>query len=337
MKQKSKTAFALSIIFVFALFLVANLSFAAEWGGWEITYPWNPPEPNLPEYVKYIYQFSFWVGAFLAVIVIIIGGIEWSSAAANPQLKAAAKNKITRSIIGLLALLSIYIILNTINPDLVKLKEVQIKDYTTGDGSGVNNESSVYQELLSGKFEYKINGSNIAGNIANGGIKGLPTNASGEYAGLKETYFSKENTLPNESSEPCECFGGWTGGEKCGTYCFHACRRLIPDNNRIYGTISNIGPSNTSLCPDYGAKGDVIKCSCYESFEDNFSQVETFPLPDGTCECQVDIGDTPPSCWSENHEFCVDYCKRVKGFKFGYTSGCAEGKGRDAIYCTCIK
>lgn len=133
-----KKAIIILVLFVFIasfIFLTTESSFAsnAEWGGWEITYPWNPPEPNLPQYIKYIYQISFWIGAFLAVIMIIIGGIEWSGAAANPQLKAAAKDKITRSIIGLLALFSIYIVLRTINPDLVRLKDQLPPGVNAGD------------------------------------------------------------------------------------------------------------------------------------------------------------------------------------------------------------
>lgn len=298
---------------------------------WELDYPWNPPKPNLPEYINYIYKFSFWVGAFLAIIMIIIGGIEWSGAAANPQLKAAAKNKITRSIIGLITLFSIFIILNTINPDLTSLKD--LKDITTSEeGEGILGE------LKKGIFKYKIDGNDIETEIAKGKIEGLPQKDENDkrYSKIIGVYFSVK-PLSGESDEPCECQAEYVDSNTtyCGNYCFHVCRRFIsgPDNidGHLYGTINGArcGPWNNFDTP----KGDVVECNCYEAFNDTFSETKTFRVDDA-CECS---GDQTPLCYNKDHDFCMDYCKRVENYKFGYTSFCEEQGDQDTVMCTCIK
>ncbi|MDD5606611.1 MAG: hypothetical protein PHN37_01990 [Candidatus Pacebacteria bacterium] len=385
MKKRNKIIFALSILFVFALFFIFNLSFAADWGGWEVTYPWNPPEPNLPQYIKYVYQISFWVGAFLAVIMIIIGGIEWSGAAANPQLKAAAKNKITRSIIGLLALFSIYIILNTVNPDLVRLKDIVIKEPTTSQ----SEENKIKQELMAGNFVYTANGIAIANSIKKGktGSMGntfdLPVNGSGEYAKLltralcsppDADEFKNFNCTAGIPMEVCECQGGEGGVQNsCGNFCMASCKKYHGDSEKIYGLIApkdratgGLPSECTKLNHAHG--GDPVACSCYEAYEDSFSSVQTFqldlPSGDNPAICLCDNAGTTaayfkgkygiekfPECRSETHDFCMDYCKRLKGYKFGYTSACEADYAYEAGYytghgpdhaqftprCTCVK
>ncbi|MDD5551561.1 MAG: hypothetical protein PHI88_00105 [Candidatus Pacebacteria bacterium] len=383
MKKRNKIIFALSILFVFALFFIFNLSFAADWGGWEVTYPWNPPEPNLPEYIKYVYQFSFWVGAFLAVIMIIIGGIEWSGAAANPQLKAAARDKITRSIIGLLALFSIYIVLRTINPDLVRLKDVVIKEPTL---SNAGEEDKIKKDLMAGNFIYTANGIAIANSIMLGklGSMGnsfdLPVNSSGAYAKLltralcsppDADEFKNFKCTEGLPLETCECQGREGGlSNSCGNFCMGLCQKYHKDNKNVYGVIA---PKDRALggLPSECTKlnhvdgGDPVACSCYQAHEDSFSSVQTFQLSasgknPAFCLCKND-GTTAayfkgqnnleniPECRSGNHDFCMDYCKRLEGYKFGYTSACeAEYAYEKGYYtapdhldimprCTCIK
>jgi len=72
----------------------------------------------------------------LAVIMIIWGGIQYMSTDAISG-KSEAKNTIQNAIWGLLLAISAWLILNTINPDLVKfnLNIEPIKPSTTSDTS----------------------------------------------------------------------------------------------------------------------------------------------------------------------------------------------------------
>jgi|GEM_PF-6006244 len=76
---------------------------------------------NLGEYIRLIYVWLIPVGAILAAVVIMIGGIVWLTSGGAERL-STAKQWIGNAIIGLLLLLLSYVILNTINPDLVRLQ-----------------------------------------------------------------------------------------------------------------------------------------------------------------------------------------------------------------------
>lgn len=75
---------------------------------------------NLGEYIRLVYAWMIPVGAILAVVVIMIGGIMWLTSGGADRL-STAKQWIGNAIIGLCLLLFSYVILNTINPDLVRL------------------------------------------------------------------------------------------------------------------------------------------------------------------------------------------------------------------------
>lgn len=76
---------------------------------------------NLPEYVKNFYNFAVGAIAIIAVIMIMIGGLQWIFAAGNPGAITTAKSNILSAISGLVLILFSYVLLYTINPNLVNL------------------------------------------------------------------------------------------------------------------------------------------------------------------------------------------------------------------------
>jgi len=91
-------------------------------------------------YIKNIYKITIGIAGVLAVLMIVIGGLEYISSAANPNLKTSAKTRIWAAIGGLLIALTAWLILNTINPDLVnfdlKLDEIKTQKNTNQPKSG---------------------------------------------------------------------------------------------------------------------------------------------------------------------------------------------------------
>ena len=79
-------------------------------------------EANLPLYIKKFYNFAVGVIAIVAVIMIMIGGLQWIFAAGNPTTITSAKSNISSAVSGLVLVLCSYVILYTINPNLVNLK-----------------------------------------------------------------------------------------------------------------------------------------------------------------------------------------------------------------------
>ena len=72
-------------------------------------------------YLNSIFRFAIGIGALLAVVQITIGGIQYMTSGAVGTIDRA-RSKIRDAIIGLLLLLSTWIILNQINPELLNFK-----------------------------------------------------------------------------------------------------------------------------------------------------------------------------------------------------------------------
>lgn len=77
------------------------------------------------EYLTKIYTISVGVAVALAVVMIVYAGIIYATSGDNASKQKEAKTQITQAIFGLAILLASYLILNTINPDLVNLGLIQ--------------------------------------------------------------------------------------------------------------------------------------------------------------------------------------------------------------------
>ena len=90
-----------------------------EIGGWR---PTTIEKAFLPEYVKYIFNFAVAIAGLIAFGALIYGGFRYITSAGAPIAQTEAKDQIFAGVIGLVILLSSYLILTTVNPQLVMLK-----------------------------------------------------------------------------------------------------------------------------------------------------------------------------------------------------------------------
>lgn len=74
----------------------------------------------LSGYLQYVFNLGVGIAIALAVVMIVIGGIQYLSTDAIFG-KEEGKKKLTNALWGLLLALGAYLILNTINPDILKL------------------------------------------------------------------------------------------------------------------------------------------------------------------------------------------------------------------------
>lgn len=81
---------------------------------------------DLPKCVNQIYVWSLGVASLLALLMIVIGGYQYMTAAGNAEHTKEGLEKIWGSIIGLALLFGAYLLLSTINPDLVDFKSNSI-------------------------------------------------------------------------------------------------------------------------------------------------------------------------------------------------------------------
>ena len=103
-------------VFLF-LFFLSSSAFA-----WEVEYPGLPPSPNLSDYLLYIFNLAIFLGGIVALLMIVIGGIEYMTSAGNVARMSDAKDRILKAVLGLVLLFCSYVILSVINPELTLVK-----------------------------------------------------------------------------------------------------------------------------------------------------------------------------------------------------------------------
>ncbi len=76
--------------------------------------------------INKIYKFSIALASIIAVFFIVIGGYLYMSSEGNGEAVDKAKSILASSIIALVILLSAFLLLKQINPDLIKFQPIQI-------------------------------------------------------------------------------------------------------------------------------------------------------------------------------------------------------------------
>jgi len=114
------------IIFFSAIFLAfALFSFSFAQRKLEVPIPGlkTTTLPALPDYIVAIFNFSLMIIGIIVFGALIYGGFRYLTSAGSPTAMADAKDQIFSALLGLIILLCSYLILTTINPELVILGE----------------------------------------------------------------------------------------------------------------------------------------------------------------------------------------------------------------------
>jgi len=112
---------------LFLIIFLAILGIFSKVSALETTWPPSPFGTNLTDtstltdLVKYIYEWGIFIGGLAVFISLLIGGFLYLTSAGNPGRMTEAKDRIFSALIGLVLLFSVYLILNTINPELTVL------------------------------------------------------------------------------------------------------------------------------------------------------------------------------------------------------------------------
>ena len=78
-------------------------------------------------YVRAVYGWLISAGAIVAVLMIMIGGVQYAMAAGNPSGIGQAKERITNAVVGLVLLMSAFTIAFLIDPDTVAFETLTLK------------------------------------------------------------------------------------------------------------------------------------------------------------------------------------------------------------------
>ena len=77
------------------------------------------PETTFPALVKYLFNFAFFIGSLVVFGRTVQAGFQYITSRDNPAVVKEARKKIYDALLGLLILFATFIILKTINPNLV--------------------------------------------------------------------------------------------------------------------------------------------------------------------------------------------------------------------------
>lgn len=122
----------------------------------------NPDQENaLSKYINFVVKIAIGIAAVLAVIMIVMGGIQYMTSELISS-KEEGKKRITNAILGLLIALGAYLILYTINPNLLKLDitiaptELSFKPGEDGLGTTPESTSTTSSGALRRKVTLKL-------------------------------------------------------------------------------------------------------------------------------------------------------------------------------------
>lgn len=97
---------------------------------------------NIVEFTKYLYEWGIALGGVATFVAFVIAGFQYITSIGNPQTMKDAIARIKSAMFGLVMLLSSYVLLETINPELVSFKLKPFSPQEVGD---------FYQECGEGK------------------------------------------------------------------------------------------------------------------------------------------------------------------------------------------
>ncbi len=82
--------------------------------------------PYIAQYINAVYRYAIGLGIVLAVVMLMYAGIRWMTSLGDSSQVSDAQSMVQNAVLGLILLMSVYTILYIINPDLIKLKSLQI-------------------------------------------------------------------------------------------------------------------------------------------------------------------------------------------------------------------
>jgi len=114
-----------NIFFLLVLIGIFGISFSVF--ALELNWPASPggidlnDKSTLTELIAYIYEWAMAIGGIAAFIALVSAGFQYLTSAGDITKMSDAKKQITSAITGLVLLLSTFLILSTINPELTTL------------------------------------------------------------------------------------------------------------------------------------------------------------------------------------------------------------------------
>jgi hypothetical protein len=128
MKKIIKNKAAILFLIFLATFLIAQTALALEldWpappGGKSLNVLEREGKLSFPATIEYFYRWGIALGGLAAFVSLVMAGFQYLTSVGNETKMRDAKERINSAVLGLVLLLSSFLILNAINPELTTLK-----------------------------------------------------------------------------------------------------------------------------------------------------------------------------------------------------------------------
>jgi hypothetical protein len=228
---------------------------------------------DLGHYIQIVYQWVLGASVVIAIIFVMIGGAQYVLSAGGASNVASAKKRMTNAAVGLILLMSVHLILVTVNPQLVKLEVAQIPLVQSIDYLATTSCEYLYGHIISDMNKpYTIaNGMTIDSPYAESGVDAYEVvydygkSTCGNFGEVVEDPSGSE--LPAGTTCPFEyCPDSDTGdvqrcyGSGSGAKCI-ACRDVYPENISVNGVM----PSSETCGQLARTSTDTEKNYCFYS------------------------------------------------------------------------
>lgn len=115
----------------------------------------------IPELISAVYKFSIAIASIVAVVIIILQGVRLITSAGNSEATSEAYKKITHAIIGLFIAWGSFLILYTVNPNLVEFNPLKIKVVERQDLESIIDMQTTNEETIGDDNAQELPGSHI--------------------------------------------------------------------------------------------------------------------------------------------------------------------------------
>ncbi len=163
--------------------------------------------PFIALYVVALYRYGVSIAFIVSIVMIMIAGLRWMTAGGNAAIIGQAKNMITTTVVGVLLLLGSYVLLNTINPDLLHTGALDVKyikrEFVKFEDSGDSEDELASELYQKPEFFCPGNGNDLAIPEIVDSLNGKVTYRFGgkggqpPYKEVKPEYLQYNNSCPS--------------------------------------------------------------------------------------------------------------------------------------------
>lgn len=225
--------------------------------------------PWIANYVTGVYRYAVSIAGMLAGVMFVVGGFQYLTAGGDASRVSKGRDRITDAVIGLSLVLGAYLMLLTVNPDLVSITSLRVQTVARRTFETISPQQ---MQTLTGSAPLPIGaggGTAGTGGTSGGGsgMMGMAMDAA-RRTGIPELPCFVQGSMKHESGGRQNALGH---DENAATTVFSVgARRSFINSGRMFsgstfppvgcstkecqnqGPLRNDDPFNASAPPDYG-------------------------------------------------------------------------------------